>query len=98
MRDPGAADDTRIFEHDRRPEQFVEERDALAEEYGYQVDMDLIEEASVQDLLSDVGTVHSDRFLACDGGGPRDGWRYAVSDKCERRARVLRDPLLRNIS
>jgi hypothetical protein len=44
-----------------------EERYPVAKEHGYKIDLDHVQEPSVQTLLRDVGADDSDRLFAGDG-------------------------------
>ena len=61
MRDTHTGDDRRIPEDDGCVREVVQQPHSCAEQHGSQIDVDLVEQPSVQALLDRLGAVHSPR-------------------------------------
>src|SRR5215211_7303014 len=92
MGHPSALDHPRALQVDRPGAEVVEQADAAAEQDGYQVDVDLVEESRPDALLHDARGAHADVLVAGDRFRLLEGAFQAVGDEGERRSFV--DPLL----
>jgi nucleotide-binding universal stress UspA family protein len=84
VRHPCALDYSRALQVDRPAAEVVEQADAAAEQHGYQVDVDLVEESRSDALLHDAGGAHADVLVAGDRFGLLEGAFESVGDEGER--------------
>jgi hypothetical protein len=81
VRDSDALDDLRVTEDARCAVEVVEESDSGAEQDRGDVDVELVDQSSIQQLLNGVGAMHRDGPVTGGSLGLGDGALEAVSDE-----------------